>query len=506
MKWSCWLALALVYGCSEEGSETQPAPLPAPSDMDTSLPDTPLAGAGPAPAPVPTEDSRIEGDALDGILNVSDRGGDGAAQDRSDPSGTSTASVHLSGAVQKGPLAAGSTIIVANLDARGEPTGTSLATTTSNDLGEFELEFAATNLVSITGTGFYYNEATGAMSAEAITLRGLHGGRGGGERQAYVNTLTHLTFARVRKLIFDGAPLDEARERAELELQLELGIAPASFSAGLAGSQMNLLGGDSDANSYLFALSSVMAFAAQVTDHEHQTAALQALLDGIALDLEQDGALEASLRASIQDARLFLPTEDVEESFAAHLVTLESTAATPDLDRSIDHDGDGLANALDNCRRMPNPEQEDADEDGTGDACDDVYPQTRLCIYAPAIVAEEVCNPDSIFLQCSGMQTDDVGIRGPACSTIAVIYEDWLTTPDFPMPDCASTHPDAPQSANWLVRLTLDEGENPTALTPLRALSADEFQSLPRSTDSPLELVFDDALLSRLELLEAAVP
>jgi hypothetical protein len=45
--------------------------------------------------------------------------------------------------------------------------------------------------------------------------------------------------------------------------------------------------------------------------------------------------------------------------------TLECTALDPD-----DRDGDGVANAADNCPLAPNPEQENADNDPFGDACD----------------------------------------------------------------------------------------------------------------------------------------
>jgi hypothetical protein len=246
----------------------------------------------------------------------------------------------------------------------------------------------------------------------------------------------------------------------------------------------------------------VLAFAAQITNWEDQTAALQELLDRLSLDLADDGELEPMERAGIEDARFFMEPEDVEAAFAERLRSLDSAAACPDLDRSIDQDGDGLVNALDNCRRMPNPQQEDSDEDGTGDACDDAFPLAMLCVYVPAIVASVPCNPDSIFLQCAGIRTNDIGVRGPTGGSIAVIYDDWLATPELPRPDCAGTHPDAPQSPNWLARLSLDENDNPLAMTPLRALGSEEFSSLPHPADAPLELIFDGQLLAHLEGLE----
>ena len=39
-------------------------------------------------------------------------------------------------------------------------------------------------------------------------------------------------------------------------------------------------------------------------------------------------------------------------------------------DACPDADGDGVADAVDNCPATPNPDQLDADADGTGDACE----------------------------------------------------------------------------------------------------------------------------------------
>jgi hypothetical protein len=41
-----------------------------------------------------------------------------------------------------------------------------------------------------------------------------------------------------------------------------------------------------------------------------------------------------------------------------------------EIDAFVDSDGDGVPDAIDNCRNMPNPDQGDEDHDGLGDDCD----------------------------------------------------------------------------------------------------------------------------------------
>lgn len=279
--------------------------------------------------------------------------------------------VQLNGGVQKGPYIVGSTIQVSNLDALGNPTGEIFSTTIINDLGQFELSFTPTELTSLEGSGYYYNEVTASLSVSPLTLRALYAASDKGAQDAYVNVITHLTYGRVRHLMLSGNAFDSAREQAEAELLQALDITPTGFNPNARGVSLNLLGGDSDENAYLLAVSTVLAHAAQLENPSSPDAALQQLLNQIAIDLEQTGGITSDRSARVTQAFATLDTTVMNAAFGQRLGSLGFSAALPALDRILDQDRDGLLNFEDNCPRAANLDQADLDGDGIGDVCDD---------------------------------------------------------------------------------------------------------------------------------------
>jgi hypothetical protein len=326
-------------------------------------------------------------------------------------------SVHLNGAVQKGPFVLGSSVSVSLLDSMGNPTGAVFNTQTNSDLGEFALTFQAGGAASLEGTGFYYNEAAGQLSTGNLTLRALYMPSGSPNDAAYINVITHLTYGRIKGLVANGTAFETAAAQAESELLRELAITPPGFDPRSRGVAMNELGGDTDANAYLFAASAVLAQAALVQGTPD--ASLQQLINSMAVSLASTGTLTGEQKQTLAAGLLALDTQAATKSFAAYLQRTGSSAVVPDLDRVLDQDGDGIANAADNCRRSANPSQSDRDGDGIGDPCDPCpdtacpHPKTDECFAAdPTNPHEGICAP--------GCQVDakigpaSSGVRDPA--------------------------------------------------------------------------------------------
>ncbi|MCC7074906.1 MAG: hypothetical protein IT383_26585, partial [Deltaproteobacteria bacterium] len=298
-----------------------------------------------------------------------------------DTPGGSTGTVELKGSVDKGPFVVGSTIAVSPLDEGLSSTGRIYNTRTINDRGEFEVGFDAAGSVLLEGTGFYYNEVTGELSGASLALRALHILSGEAVQDVHVNIITHLSDERIRFLVNGGFAFDDAVAQAEDEIAAELNVVPEGFEVGARGTSMYLGGGDNDANAYLLAVSSVFAQAAALRGGSAD-ANLQELLNTATIDFS-DGTLEPDVQGEIAAALLALDVGRIATQLANRFADTGSTSEVPDMNRIIDQDRDGLLNQSDNCPLDPNPSQENADGDGSGDDCDE----------CPGTVCDDECLP-----------------------------------------------------------------------------------------------------------------
>ena len=117
------------------------------------------------------------------------------------------------------------------------------------------------------------------------------------------------------------------------------------------GTSMDLTGADSPDNEYLMAVSCIIDKAV-VSDHwggADPTGDLQALMNSIRSDLEDDGDISDELKAEIRAADASLnPNVDCIANLAAYLEEQTGTVPElPDPDQAADMDGDGVPNALD---------------------------------------------------------------------------------------------------------------------------------------------------------------
>ncbi|MBN2722433.1 MAG: thrombospondin type 3 repeat-containing protein [Deltaproteobacteria bacterium] len=271
------------------------------------------------------------------------------------------------GSVQKGPFVLGSTISVNILDASLNPTGQVFNTFTVNNRGEFNINYSAAGPVAVEGEGYFYNELTGTLSNGRLTLRALYIPTAPGLQTVYVNLVTHLTAGRIKNLVESGNSFEDAVTQAEQELHTQLNITHPGFTLGSNAIQMNILGGDTDDNAYLLAVSSVLLQVA--SNRGASDAFFQELVNQVAVDF-QDGTLENDIKDEISAALLSLKVSYISHLLSLRMEEIQATDAIPDMNRIIDQDRDGYENIADNCPIVPNADQADDDGDGHGNACD----------------------------------------------------------------------------------------------------------------------------------------
>ena len=160
----------------------------------------------------------------------------------------------FTGKMQKGPFVTGTTITVNELNESLGQTGKSFTTSITSDDGSFNLANIEmeSNLALLSGDGFYYNEVIGRLSSAQITLQAI--ADLSGSKTVNINVLTHLTKARIEKLVGEGMSFSNAKRQAESEFQDFLGVAD-HFNQGFE--QMSIAS-KGDLNAMLLAFSVIL--------------------------------------------------------------------------------------------------------------------------------------------------------------------------------------------------------------------------------------------------------
>lgn len=160
----------------------------------------------------------------------------------------------FSGKVQKGPFVTGTTITVNELNESLGQTGKAFTSAITSDDGSFNLSNIEmeSNLALLSGNGFYYNEVIGQLSNSQITLQAITDLTN--EETVNINVLTHITKARIEKLVGEGMNFADAKRKAESEFQDFLGVTN-HFNQGFE--QMTIASGG-DFNAMLLAFSVIL--------------------------------------------------------------------------------------------------------------------------------------------------------------------------------------------------------------------------------------------------------
>ena len=160
----------------------------------------------------------------------------------------------FSGKVQKGPFVTGTTITVNELNESLGQTGKAFTTSITSDDGSFSLSNIEmeSNLALLSGNGFYYNEVLGKLSTAQITLQAITDLSN--EETVNINVLTHITKARIEKLVGDGMSFADAKRKAEGEFQDFLGVTEHSDQ----GFEQMSIASQGDYNAMLLAFSVIL--------------------------------------------------------------------------------------------------------------------------------------------------------------------------------------------------------------------------------------------------------
>ena len=194
----------------------------------------------------------------------------------------------FSGKVQKGPFVTGTTINVNELNENLGQTGKAFTTSITSDDGSFNLNNIEmeSNLALLTANGFYFNEVLGQLSSAQITLQALADLTN--DETVNINVLTHITKARIEKLVSEGTSFAEAKRKAEAEFQDFLGVTE-HFSQGFEQMSITSAG---DLNAMLLAFSIILQKPSNnLMEIPTLPAELTLLMTNLSTDFADDGAI-----------------------------------------------------------------------------------------------------------------------------------------------------------------------------------------------------------------------
>ena len=262
-------------------------------------------------------------------------GGSGGSSGGATTSGSYTIS---KGVAQKGPLQIGSTVTIAELDDNLNPTGKIFITEVTDNLGNFELgSTISTKLALIVAQGFFMDENTGDFTSSAITLRGISDLSV--ETAPSVNVLTTLQYIRLKNLIASGTPFQAAYKQSQEEVLKAFGVDPLKIT-DLGSLYQMKIHGSSDPDGVLLAISATLGKAAAMRNGSSTAAQLSDIMNTIASDLSQSGAITTnSVKTELTAAQIALDVSSVRTLVQNFYANRGITITAPAFEDWVSNDG-----------------------------------------------------------------------------------------------------------------------------------------------------------------------
>jgi alpha-tubulin suppressor-like RCC1 family protein len=249
------------------------------------------------------------------------------------PAAPSTGFSADGGVAQKGPLIKGSPVTVQELDANLAPTGKQYTFQTISDLGNFETPVRfGSKYLSVSASGYYFNESTGKLSDGLVVLRGIVNLET--DKILNVNLLTTLAFQRIEKLVRqDRLAFDSAKKQAEREVLTSLGIPSNGIQDSFG--MLDIAAGTDGAR--------VLAAASSLFAYGNTAGNLSQLIADFQSDLSDDGKVSdiATLLTLSASARSMNSTQ-IAENLNKRYAGTNAFFMPADISNWLDQDGDGV--------------------------------------------------------------------------------------------------------------------------------------------------------------------
>lgn len=274
--------------------------------------------------------------------------------------------VSVSGTVEAGPFAAGSTVTFSALDSLGYPYGLVFDTVVNDDTGAFGPVHVPAGVVLIAAHGRYYDVVIDATSDAPLDLEVVAVTDGS---PLHINVLGHIAAPRILQRLHDGNTVSHAfyfgyHEALSDALNTSVVSANGQLNLSPVPTTLSLRGPDDGPNAFLLAtIATLQASTRQAHPHD-PSGALQLEIDALATG-DQSFDMHPMLLGPSAIDRLAVQS-NVYAFYHAHAVVAEAV----NLDRVIDTDDDWLFDFFDNCDTFVNEYQFDSDGDGIGDVCD----------------------------------------------------------------------------------------------------------------------------------------